>query len=299
MSRRILCPGSAAIGAGLLLFLILIVGSHSPGVAAAAGVSLRPPFDGTYRLTTFFDHYYPNYAADPDGQITIYTGENVADCSPHCYRGHNGYDWSMITGTQVLAAGSGVVRVRVDSTTGYGRRLVIDHENGYYTLYAHLNSFNVALNQRVAIGDVIAWSGNTGDSTGPHLHFGVYRGAFHQDNVTDPFGWRGTQPDPLRNFPNAGQGHTASCLWRSSDSDPISCADTIVEDAGQGSTISGTWNVSTMGNGYHMYYRYTTTDNCLRHLVIYIYDSGAPQGLRLHPISICDCYQRHILDLHR
>ncbi len=270
MLRRILCSGSTVIGIAFLLFVVLIIGSHSSGAAAAGSISLRPPFAGTYRLTSFFDHYYPNYTADPDGRITIYTGENVANCSPHCYRGHNGYDWSMVTGTQVLAAADGTVESRVQSDSGYGNRVVIRHDNGYRTLYAHFRehrpdqgspAFNVVEGQRVRAGDVIGWSGNTGDSTGPHLHFGVYRGTFHSNNVTDPFGWRGTQPDPLRNFPNVGQGHTASCLWRSRDEDPISCADTIVEDAGQGSTISGAWNVSPMGNGYHMYYRYTTTDN--------------------------------------
>lgn len=261
---RSLCSRSTTIGVALLLFLLLIASAHAPGIAAAGSISLRPPFNGTYRLTSFFDHYYPNYTADPDGRITIYTGENVADCSPHCYRGHNGYDWSMVTGTQVLAAADGIVEFTGDTGDGYGNKVVIDHQSGYRTMYGHFrntNPFNVTPGQRVRSGDVIGWSGDTGTSSGPHLHFSVYRGAFHSNNVTDPFGWRGTQPDPLRNFPNVGQGHTASCLWRSHDEDPISCADTIVEDAGQGSTISGAWNVSVMGNGYHMYYRYTTTDN--------------------------------------
>ncbi len=272
MLRRILCPGSTAIGVVLLLLLILIVGSHSSEVAVAGSISLRPPFAGTYRLTSFFDHYYPNYAADPDGRVTVYTGENVADCSPHCYRGHNGYDWSMITGTQVLAADDGVVEFTGDAGDGYGNKVIIDHQNGYRTMYGHFRpdnppnspAFNVAAGQRVTAGSVIGWSGNTGASSGPHLHFGVYRGTFHLNNVTDPFGWRGTQPDPLRNFPNAGQGHTASCLWRSHDEDPISCADTIVEDAGRGSTVAGSWLTSTLGNGYHMYYRRNTTDSTIR-----------------------------------
>lgn len=264
MFRRSFCSRSTTIGAALLLFLVLIASAYAPGIAAAGSITLRPPFNGTYRLTSFFDHYYPNYAADPDGRITIYTGENVANCSPHCYRGHNGYDWSMVTGTLVLAAADGVAEFTGDTGDGYGNKVVIDHQNGYRTMYGHFrntNPFNVTPGQRVRSGDVIGWSGDTGTSSGPHLHFSVYRGTFHSNNVTDPFGWRGTQPDPLRNFPNVGQGHTASCLWRSRDEDPISCADTIVEDAGQGSTISGAWNVSTMGNGYHMYYRYTTTDN--------------------------------------
>ncbi len=97
--RRILYPGSTTISIVLLLSVVLMLGLHSSGVVAAGGIPLRPPFVGTYRLASFFDHYYPNYTADPDGRITIYTGENVADCSPHCYRGHSGYDWSMVTGT--------------------------------------------------------------------------------------------------------------------------------------------------------------------------------------------------------
>jgi len=76
---RSLCSRSTTIGVALLLFLLLIASAHAPGIAAAGSISLRPPFNGTYRLTSFFDHYYPNYAAGPDGRITIYTGENVAD----------------------------------------------------------------------------------------------------------------------------------------------------------------------------------------------------------------------------
>ena len=180
-------------------------------------------------------------------------------------------DWAMITGTQILAAADGTVRERIESDIGYGNRVVIEHNDGSRTFYAHFRphnppdspAFNVTVGQRVRAGDVIGWSGNTGNSTGPHLHFGVYRGPVtaNEENATDPFGWRGSQPDPLRNFPNAGQGHTASCLWRSYDEDPVSCADTIVEDAGRGSDILGTWSISTAGNGYHMYYRRNTADN--------------------------------------
>jgi murein DD-endopeptidase MepM/ murein hydrolase activator NlpD len=129
MLRRIFCLGLTAIGIALLLSVVLIIGWHSSGVVAAGGISLRPPFAGTYRLTSFFDHYYPNYTADPDGRITIYTGENVADCSPHCYRGHNGYDWSMVTGTQILAAADGVVRRVIESDSGFGNRIVMEHAN--------------------------------------------------------------------------------------------------------------------------------------------------------------------------
>jgi len=49
---------------------------------------LREPFNGSPRITSYFDHRYPNYAAD--GQITIYTGETTSSCAPYCYNGHMG-----------------------------------------------------------------------------------------------------------------------------------------------------------------------------------------------------------------
>jgi hypothetical protein len=140
-------------------------------------------------------------------------------------------------------------------------------------LYAHFRTnqlpnspaFNVAVGQQVRAGDVIGWSGNTGNSGGPHLHFGVYRDQItaddpDEDYATDPFGWRGSGADPLVNYPAQGQGHTAPCLWRSIDEDPVSCADTIVEDGGSGFSLSGAWLTSERGNGYHMYYRRNITD---------------------------------------
>lgn len=212
---------------------------------------LRPPYNGTYRLTAFFDHSSPNY--QKDGRIVIYNGESTTDCNPHCYDGHSGYDWAMYTGTQVLAAADGAISF-AGVLGNYGNAVIINHLNGYRTLYAHLSQVNVVQNQTVRSGDVVALSGSTGNSTGPHLHFGAYRGPYTsgEDNVTDPFGWRGSYPDPLLNF---GPGHTATCLWFSADQDSISCADIIVEDAGRGSTISGYWLSSVFGNGFHMYYR--------------------------------------------
>ncbi len=243
---------------------------------AQEGLRLRPPFTGTYRMTAYFDHYFPLYGSDPDGRVTVYTGENVANCSPYCYRGHSGYDWSMSTGTPVLAVADGVVESVMESSTGYGNRVVIRHGNGYRTIYTHLRehrpgqgapAFNVVVGQDVREGDVVGWSGNTGNSSGAHLHFGVYRGPcllndgrIYERNATDPFGWDGSAPDPLRNYPSAGQGHTASCLWRSGAEDVISCDDVIVEDASAGSIVAGRWLTSTRGNGYHMFYTNTLTN---------------------------------------
>jgi murein DD-endopeptidase MepM/ murein hydrolase activator NlpD len=83
----------------------------------------------------------------------------------------------------VVAADSGyVVTVQV-SDAGYGRMIVIDHQNGLKTLYAHLSVINVEIGQSVAKGDLIGLCGSTGNSTGPHLHFEVMR----QDVRANPF----------------------------------------------------------------------------------------------------------------
>lgn len=83
---------------------------------------------------------------------------------------HEGVDISMPEGTDIYASESGTVK-RSGSATGYGNMIEIDHGNGKTTRYAHLKSMNVAVGDMVEKGQKIALSGNSGDSTGPHLHF--------------------------------------------------------------------------------------------------------------------------------
>ncbi len=93
--------------------------------------------------------------------------------------GYNGVDLSGVpVGTSVLAAAGGEVIVAKASgyNGGYGSYVVIKHSNGTQTLYGHLSSVSVAVGQTVAKGEVVGGMGNTGRSTGPHLHFEV-RGA--------------------------------------------------------------------------------------------------------------------------
>jgi len=86
---------------------------------------------------------------------------------------HEGVDFRANTGTPVMASFDGIVSV-VSENWLYGRYIIISHNNGYKTLYGHLNSFNVRQGERVTRGRKIAETGNTGYSTGPHLHFGIY-----------------------------------------------------------------------------------------------------------------------------
>ena len=88
---------------------------------------------------------------------------------------HTGTDFSLVTGTPVYATGDGVVRFTRTSFGGYGKQIEINHGFGYRTKYAHLSEFLVKPGQKVKRGQIIAYSGNTGGSTAPHLHYEVIK----------------------------------------------------------------------------------------------------------------------------
>lgn len=85
---------------------------------------------------------------------------------------HTGVDLGAPYGASIKAAKSGVV-VRAEFNTAYGNMVIIDHGNGYQTLYAHSSQYVVSVGQKVTQGQTIAYVGSTGWSTGPHLHFEV------------------------------------------------------------------------------------------------------------------------------
>lgn len=89
------------------------------------------------------------------------------------WSGHLGIDIAAGEGAPIVAADSGVVVYAGWNGTGYGNVIMIDHGNGYQTLYSHLSSIVVACAASVGKGGVIGYSGSTGNSTGPHLHFEV------------------------------------------------------------------------------------------------------------------------------
>ena len=113
-------------------------------------------------------------------------------------KGHGGIDLATAgTGHDVHVLADGVVKkvgwnVKVDSKgnkTGYGRYVIVQHSDGYETLYAHLdkNGVAVSVGDKVSENDVIAKSGNTGGSTGPHLHIEISKGNILQkSNKIDP-----------------------------------------------------------------------------------------------------------------
>ncbi|HEY9373827.1 M23 family metallopeptidase [Streptomyces sp.] len=90
---------------------------------------------------------------------------------------HSGQDFAVPVGTPVKAAGAGTV-VKAGPNGGgdgpaYGNAIVVKHANGKYSQYAHLSKINVHIGQKVGAGQKIALSGNTGNSSGPHLHFEI------------------------------------------------------------------------------------------------------------------------------
>jgi len=88
-------------------------------------------------------------------------------------RFHAGMDFAAKTGTDVYATGNGTV-IYVDWKQGYGKCIIIDHGFDFQTLYAHLDEYNVRVGQKVVRGEKIGEVGNTGKSTGSHLHYEVH-----------------------------------------------------------------------------------------------------------------------------
>lgn len=89
------------------------------------------------------------------------------------YEFHNGIDFSGPVGTPINATAPGTV-TKAEWQGGYGYHVVLDHGYGYETLYAHLSKLKVEQGDRVDRSDVVGLLGNTGRSTGPHLHYSVY-----------------------------------------------------------------------------------------------------------------------------
>ena len=111
----------------------------------------RQPFEGDYPITLDFgDTFEP-----------LYTHE-----SPH-----PGVDYGCPVGTPILASDDGYVSMVRDQPNGYGKYIMVAHKDGYQTLYAHLSVLGARIGQAVKKGDVIGYSGTSGNSTGPHLHF--------------------------------------------------------------------------------------------------------------------------------
>jgi murein DD-endopeptidase MepM/ murein hydrolase activator NlpD len=115
------------------------------------------------------------------GHISMYFGQNENPFTGLWYL-HKGLDLSTFrSGDQVIATADGEV-VMIGYDSGFGNYIIIKHKHGFYTRYAHLSTFRVSKGQKVQQAQTIGYIGNTGLSTGPHLHYEVHLGA----DVLDP-----------------------------------------------------------------------------------------------------------------
>lgn len=113
----------------------------------------------------------------PQERIVLTSGFGPRSCAG-CSRNHKGIDMDLGDNTPILASQSGTVEFAAMGTegsgfSGYGNVIVINHHNGFWTLYAHLSRIHVRVGDQVHRGQVIGIIGNTGNSTGTHLHFEI------------------------------------------------------------------------------------------------------------------------------
>jgi murein DD-endopeptidase MepM/ murein hydrolase activator NlpD len=129
---------------------------------------------------------FRNYAGEggeAQGEPTLLYRPTTGKVTQRYWFCHNGWDIANPEGTPLYAVDDGEVKFAGWSDQGYGYMVVIDHGGRYQTLYAHLrDSPSVTTGQSVSAGTVIGLMGNTGFSTGPHLHFEIRHGS----NLIDP-----------------------------------------------------------------------------------------------------------------
>jgi len=112
-----------------------------------------------------------SFTIDVSSFVMPFEGPVTSNYGPRRRRFHYGTDFKLQTGDTVRAAFEGKVRVRQYERRGYGYYLVLRHPNGLETVYGHLSEFLVEQDEVVKAGDPIGLGGNTGRSTGSHLHF--------------------------------------------------------------------------------------------------------------------------------
>ena len=125
---------------------VILVGTKERPPTTGTGTFIWPAYDGTYTVTSEFKWRWG--------------------------RQHQGIDMGCRTGNDVLASDGGTV-IHAGWQGGYGKLVIIDHENGIQTYYAHNSALLVERGDKVFQGQHIAEAGNTGNSYGSHIHFGV------------------------------------------------------------------------------------------------------------------------------
>ncbi len=201
----------------IILFLFLFF----PVVTFAGNPYYTLPIDlsdSDISLTAWFDHDgVSNQMTKYNGNVYSGSDSDISSCILGCYDGHRGIDYgtSGVTGKDIFAADGGVVKRAKweninDFGQGYGFHVAIYHSiQDHCTVYGHLASTSiVSFNDSVDREDIIGSSGNTGQSSGAHLHFSIYAGGntassqcvgLYSADQVDPYGWLGGGSDPRTN----------------------------------------------------------------------------------------------------
>lgn len=209
---------------------------------APAAPFLTRPMERNLRVTSFFDHDAP--FLKKNGSLLTYWGRAETDPS-FAYDGHTGWDYAMQPSDPVLAAADGMVIFAGNSDDGCStpaRAVIVDHGNGYRTLYWHLSQVNVVTGQPVARGALLGFAGDSGCAFGPHLHFQVQ----YLGRDVDPYGWCGAEADPWAQNP---AGQVSVWLWKDMPSpcEPSPPGVVVVDDDDPGFLSSGAWRRHRIG----------------------------------------------------
>ena len=224
----------------VIVLAAAVVLSAEPSTLPAVAGNLTLPFaNPTPVVTSWMDHHYPT--RQQDGIMVRFDG-----ATGYPYDGHRGTDYAIPANTPVVAADDGTVIYADWSDTG-GWGVVIDHALDR-TAYFHNNALFVYPGQRVSHGQLIALSGSTGNSTGPHVHFEV-RDLLTPWHSIDPYGWTGPGQDPWR----WDQGY----LWTSNPPVPYLLPLAFLSGARwdywyglDGAPPSARWNIQDSGRGF-------------------------------------------------
>lgn len=239
---RVLAPSTtpeqlpAKLDEFLRIYTQLFEDPRSPPVGwpPVAEPFLTNPMEVRARITSFFDHDTPFLLQN--GSLVSFWGIRETALS---YDGHTGWDYGMRPPDRVLAAADGTVVFAGNSDDGCftpARGVIIEHRNGYRTLYWHLDELLVETGQLITSGTPIGVAGATGCAFGPHLHFQVQ----YLGRDVDPYGWCGSMPDP---WADGQAGQVSVWLWADM---PSPCAPApanmiVVDNTSPGFAQQGTW----------------------------------------------------------
>jgi murein DD-endopeptidase MepM/ murein hydrolase activator NlpD len=180
-------------------------------------------------ITSFFDHEYPfsdypHFREPLDHTNTTINYLGIEEAEPILfYTGHDGYDFKLDFGTPITASHEGYATYKYEPE-GRGHHIIVSHQNGYETTYAHLQETDLITTQGpvwIETGQQIGLIGMSGNTTGPHLHFAVKKLFENEpEQNVDPFGWKNLlQRDPWNGFKwidSQGEhtGTKSNYLWK-------------------------------------------------------------------------------------